>query len=123
GKPTITLTLKWIDLLSKEEGSSEETAHDAQQLIDSVGRATASARKAWLPFGPPPAATAAKISAASIAASTSRDPSALEAWAIAGESWNHGDVPGAESALKNALALDPSFDRAQVDLAWIRLSQ
>jgi len=122
-KPAISLTLKWTDLVAKQEGSVVESARDAAGLIDAAGRATFSVRKAWLPFGQGTGATAPKIFAVSIAAITSKVPAAIESWAKAGEAWNHGDPPGAEAALKTALTLDPAFDRARVDLAWIRCGQ
>jgi tetratricopeptide (TPR) repeat protein len=120
------LDLKWVDLVEGKEGTVTEKASDAAELIEAAGRAAMAAGRAWsASWKDDGAASGAgrRASVSRISEVTSRAPAALEAWARAGAAWNGGDVPAAESALDDALKSDASFDRARVDLAWIRLAE
>jgi len=117
GKPEIALTLTWRDLATGKTGAVREKAKDAKALIDAAGRAAAAAVRQWSPDGAP------DRGAKDLAALTSKDPGAVALWARAAGAWNHGEVPSAESSLSKAIAADPAFDRARVDLAWIRLGE
>jgi tetratricopeptide repeat protein len=125
GSSQLKLSIEWRDLVSGKKGSASETASQAAGLVDAAGKGADAARRGWAaewksagPAKPAPAAPARTLSQI-----TSKSPAALSAWAGARAAWHGGDVPKAEAALSEALAADAGFDRARVDLAWIRLGQ
>ncbi|HZE88736.1 MAG TPA: tetratricopeptide repeat protein, partial [Verrucomicrobiae bacterium] len=63
------------------------------------------------------------LASASPGACASKSPAANAAWARAVAAFNRGDVAAAETGLAAALAADPAFDEARVDLAWLRFAQ
>lgn len=126
-RKTIQLTIRWMDLVAGKDGSVSGKAPDAVGLIDVAGRSARALKQAWSEGwkveGVAPGTAGAPPSAQNLGEITSKIPAALQLWARAGSAWNRGDVPAAEAALKAAFGADPAFDRAKVDLAWIRLAQ
>ena len=119
------IRIEWRDLPTGKRGSVSERAGSPAELIPAAGRAAAGAATAWRAVWKGPAAGkgAAQASVIPLSKLTSDRMDALAAWSKAGVAWSGGDVPAAEQWLLDALAADPGFDRARVDLAWIRLAQ
>jgi tetratricopeptide (TPR) repeat protein len=119
------LTLRWEDLVSGEGGVVSEASKGVEGSIDAAGRAARAAREAWsrswAPSDGPSSGANGKVSR--LSRLTSSSPEALTAWARATEAWNRGDVPAAEKGYLAALDDDSAFDRAKLDLAWLRLGQ
>ncbi len=104
----------WMRLDDGSEGVFQESSLPGEAAVDAVGRLAAAALRAW---------REARGEAAPLSARLSTSAGALGSWASAGLSWKTGDPPAAIRSLEDALRTDPDFDRARVDLAWIRLAQ
>lgn len=122
---TLHLNLEWNDLVTGKTGRVSESATSPAGLVDAAGRAAEAARRAWsAEWKPgPPSPGSAQGGPAALSSITSKSPEALAAWSRSITSFNHGDPPGADAALEQALKLDEGFDRARVDLAWLKLAQ
>lgn len=118
------VSLQWTDLIAGEKGKASAKATGAAGLVDAVGEAVREARAEWSETWKPGAAEPQTgVSARKLSESLSSSPEALAAWARVGALWAGGEAGDAEAALEEALASDASFDRARVDLAWIRLAR
>ncbi len=114
------IEIRWIDLAHATEGLLRDSGVAGTGAIDAVGRLAAAARTEWKKSrggdGIPPEEPA-------LSRRVSPSPEALRSWAASRSSWNSGDPPAAVASLEEALRIDPAFDRARADLAWIRLAQ
>jgi hypothetical protein len=116
----LEVELRWMDLVSGDEGIVTESAPAGAPVIDLLARlavqAQAGWRSGWPEGGPAPAP---RIPGSELSSS----PEALARWAAAGERWKTGRVPAAIRELGEAIGTDEGFGRAKVELAWIRLAQ
>jgi len=119
------LKVAWKDLAGGKKGSVSENAASKADIVGAVDRAAGSALSAWQAVwkGPAAGSKAPGQKRPGLEQVTSRSSAALSAWARARTAWSSGDVPSAERALDEALSADAGFDRARVDLAWIRLAE
>ncbi len=114
------IEIRWIDLAHRSEGVLRDSGAAGTAAIDAVGRLAAAARTEWKKSRGGDGITPAEPA---LSGRVSPSPEALRSWAASRSLWNSGDPPAAVASLDEALRIDPAFDLARADLAWIRLAQ